>query len=69
VLNNTTSKTKIAEGVGITIGLGGGLTAIAVALFYYWKRRKQRLEDVGIEEAKSEWSREGSFRLSHFKIS
>lgn len=50
----------IAEGVGITIGLGVGLTAIAVALFYYWKRRKQHLEDVGIEDAKSGWSGEGT---------
>jgi len=62
--NVISKKTMVAEGVGITIGLGVGLTAIAVALFYYWKRRKQRLEDVGIEEAKSEWSREGSFRPS-----
>lgn len=60
------TKRMIAEAVGITLGLGLGLTAVAVAVFYHWKRRKQRLEDVGIDEAKSEWSKStDNFRLSH----
>jgi len=63
-------KTKIAQAVGITVGLGFGLTALAVAGFYYWKRRKQRSENVGIERAKSEWRSDPppdlSERLSRF---
>lgn len=43
---------KVAEGVGITLGLALGLTAIAVVLFYCRKSRQQRLRDG---EIKSEW--------------
>jgi len=55
----TSNKKMIAEAVGITIGLGLGLTGIAATAFYYWKRRRQRLAEISIGEAKSEWSRDG----------
>ncbi|KIM39657.1 hypothetical protein M413DRAFT_447121 [Hebeloma cylindrosporum] len=55
------NKTMVAEAVGITVGLGLGLTAFAAVGFWYWnvKRRKERLKRTTMEETSSGWRSDG----------
>ncbi|KAF4611122.1 hypothetical protein D9613_007176 [Agrocybe pediades] len=54
-----TSKKMIAEAVGLTVGLGLGLTIVATLIFYYWRRRRRREADVPMEATRSGWSGRG----------
>ncbi|KAF9479569.1 hypothetical protein BDN70DRAFT_806792 [Pholiota conissans] len=51
---------RIAEAVGITVGISLGLTAIASAAFYFWRRRRRRR--LSRREVQSEWRNAGSNR-------
>ncbi|KAF9528905.1 hypothetical protein CPB83DRAFT_853404 [Crepidotus variabilis] len=53
------SKTMIGQAVGLTVGLGLGLTLITIAIFLWWRRRRRKedelLDKVSVAEARSEW--------------
>ncbi|KAJ4474928.1 hypothetical protein J3R30DRAFT_3295208 [Lentinula aciculospora] len=50
--SNSTHKQLVADAVGLTVGLGLGLTLITSLGYYTWKRRRRRQED-------SEWRNTG----------
>ncbi len=50
---------RIAEAVGLTVGLGLGLTFLLSGAFYYWKRQRRHPDNDTLRNPHAEWTRTG----------
>ncbi|KJA28216.1 hypothetical protein HYPSUDRAFT_809084 [Hypholoma sublateritium FD-334 SS-4] len=57
--SGSAKRKRIAEAVGLTVGLGLGLTLLFSGTFYYWKRQRRDIHNDSIRNPHSEWTRTG----------